>query len=530
MANTAPTIPLSITTPPQTALFTPDALAWAIDGIVLPPSLPDDTNGWPFGTEPDARLMNYLQYNQAQWNDRLSTVGFFQQRATVAAQIISSSTPTAGDTLTLTVDTFSDTYVVTTADAAAGDPYMSISAHWAQQLRTSALRNVLVGAVALSPFMLAAYKDPGTQWPVTPTLTGTGTLSGSTLSDFIGGTAGQIQTMSAPAGTEAVDTDLLHGASDPEGAGVKLQFRKGAKNGAVRAGKWTGAESDIANVGASSAAFGENTKASGAHSFAAGNGCVASGGSSVAIGGTCTASDTYAIALGNSCVASGSAALAAGDNCTASGYASQALGLQCTASGSRATAIGYGNTASHEEAIATGKDTVSTVVAGLSQSSGKFTTAGDAQTESVVVRKLVSNTAAYLDTGTGTGISLPLANSSHYLVTYEGVALYKTGAAGATGDRATFSGQIGLYVNNAGAVTRDGGFATLLAAGLYTGADLSGSGWGANAMTSSGGGSAYGLIFDVATNALKVNGVVAVMSADITAQFVVKLTYTRTHL
>ena len=49
-------------------------------------------------------------------------------------------------------------------------------------------------------------------------------------------------------------------------------------------------------------------------------------------------------------------------------------------------------------------------------------------------------------------------------------------------------------------------------------------------MTSSGGGSAYGLIFDVATNALKVNGVVAVMSADITAQFVVKLTYTRTHL
>ena len=261
MANTAPTIPLSITTPPQTALFTPDALAWAIDGIVLPPSLPDDTNGWPFGTEPDARLMNYLQYNQAQWNDRLSTVGFFQQRATVAAQIISSSTPTAGDTLTLTVDTFSDTYVVTTADAAAGDPYMSVSAHWAQQLRTSALRNVLVGAVALSPFMLAAYKDPGTQWPVAPTLTGTGTLSGSTLSDFIGGTAGQIQTMSAPAGTEAVDTDLLHGASDPEGAGVKLQFRKGAKSGAVRAGKWTGAESDLANVGASSAAFGEDSVA-----------------------------------------------------------------------------------------------------------------------------------------------------------------------------------------------------------------------------------------------------------------------------
>lgn len=261
MANTAPTIPLSITVPPQNALFTPDALAWAVDGTLVNPTLSNLTNGWIPAIPPDSRLANHLAYLQAQWNDRLSTTGFFTQRATVAVQIVSSSSPVAGDTLTLTVAALADTYIVTSADAAAGNPYMSIAAHWAQQLRTSALRNVLVGAAFLPPFMLAAYKDPGTQWPVAPTLTGTGTLATSSLSDFIGGAAGQIQTMSAPAGTEAVDTDLLHGANDPEGAGVKVQFRNGAKNGAFRAGKWTGAESDLANVGASSAAFGEDSVA-----------------------------------------------------------------------------------------------------------------------------------------------------------------------------------------------------------------------------------------------------------------------------
>lgn len=314
MANHAPLIPLSITAPPLTADNTPDALPWAIDGIVLPPTLGDDATGWLFGTEPDARLANFLNYYQSQINDRTSTTGFFCQRATEVIQIISSSSPTAGDTLTLHVSALSDTYVVTAGDAAAMDPYMSIAANWAQQLRTSTLRNILVGATALSPFMLVAYKDPGTAWPATPTLSATGTLSTSTISDFIGGSAGQLAVMSAPAGTNAVDTDLLHGASDPEGAGVKLQFRNGAKNGAFRAGKFTGTQADLANVGESSTATGLDSIASGAKSVALGSAtAAASGGVAIGDGASVAATATNAVALGTGVVAADAiGALAAG--------------------------------------------------------------------------------------------------------------------------------------------------------------------------------------------------------------------------
>jgi hypothetical protein len=128
-----------------------------------------------------------------------------------------------------------------------------------------------------------------------------------------------------------------------------------------------GGYGDDGAIGAYSAAFGENPRASGAHSFAAGLSTTATGDAAVALGNSGTASADRAFsfngtASGVGAVAMGSGAQATHDDALALGPSSIAGGLGAItigpsiANGAFAVAIGLQNSASGNFSVAIGKN------------------------------------------------------------------------------------------------------------------------------------------------------------------------------
>src|SRR3954447_24465995 len=152
------------------------------------------------------------------------------------------------------------------------------------------------------------------------------------------------------------------------GAGVRMMWFPNLY--AFRAGKvesFGATYWDLASIGAGSAAFGENTRASGSNSFAANLTTTASGSESVALGnsGTAsadrafafngTASAVGAVAIGSGAQATGDDALAMGPSSIAGGLASVVIGPSI-ANGSFGVAIGLQNSASGNFSVAIGKN------------------------------------------------------------------------------------------------------------------------------------------------------------------------------
>lgn len=503
MPNTAPTTSYSITTAPLTAATTPNSLPWAIDGtLVAPNDAQADVGYQPYPSAPPIySLENYARYLTSQWLERLSACGFFAQRAT--SRITITGTVTAGNTYTIDDGTNTDTYTATSADAAAGTPLLSVVTNWAQQLRSGDLATTLVGSVGGAGILDIIYRDPGTDWPAgTPTVTETGTNS-IAIVDRYGGTAGQLSVMTAQAGSEAAACDLLHGTGTPDGAAAKLQFRKSTKNGAFRAGKWTGTQANLANVGAGSAAFGLDTTAVGATSFAAGDATTASG--------------QDATAFGNGSTASGDQSLAIGDTTTASGQAAVALGTSTTASGDYSTA--------------TGLESIAAQTGERSLASGGFgSLVGTAQNSDLVVRTVTNGTPLaeqILDPdGGGTGPSLVLNNNTVYSIRVHAVGTYMSGVGGAAGDCAVFDAMIGAVVDNAGAVTLLGAYVMNLGA-AYTGTDIAGGGYIGAPTFATGSGTGCLLWFTTVTNGLEIRMFPDILSTARTYRFVASVTATR---
>lgn len=146
------------------------------------------------------------------------------------------------------------------------------------------------------------------------------------------------------------------GAIPASGAGVRLMWYP--RKAAFRAGRVLGSQWDDASVGQWSAAFGENTMATGTHSVAMNGGTTASADRSVAMGGGTTASGVFALSMGVNSVASGTASVAMGENPAASGRASAALGFFTKASGDFSTAVGREAVASGEASTASGYATL----------------------------------------------------------------------------------------------------------------------------------------------------------------------------
>jgi hypothetical protein len=152
------------------------------------------------------------------------------------------------------------------------------------------------------------------------------------------------------------------------GAGVRLMWFP--SKAAFRAGEVSSFGAtywDDANIGAYSAAMGQNTRASGINSFAVNLATTASGDESVAMGnnGTAsgarsfafnaTASGVGAVAIGSGAQATNDDALAMGPSSIAGGLAAIVLGPSI-ANGNFGVAIGLQNSASGQFSVAIGKN------------------------------------------------------------------------------------------------------------------------------------------------------------------------------
>jgi len=153
-----------------------------------------------------------------------------------------------------------------------------------------------------------------------------------------------------------------------EGTGTRVMWYGGkAAFRAGNVGSFGSTYWDLASLGYGSAAFGQNTRASGNYSFAANLATTASGDESVALGnnGTAsadrafafngTASAVGAVAIGSGAQATGDDALAMGPSSIAGGLASIVLGPSI-ANGSFGVAIGLQNSASGNFSVAIGKN------------------------------------------------------------------------------------------------------------------------------------------------------------------------------
>lgn len=146
-------------------------------------------------------------------------------------------------------------------------------------------------------------------------------------------------------GTLATD-DFLFGASTLDNNAnadhySKMFFDK--SKSAIRAGNVTTTDWDASNIGDYSAAFGQNTLASGPNSFAANKGTEATGYYAAAFGFESVASSTSAFSTGSRTTASGPGSFTAGEVTIASGYYSSALGNSTYAKSFATTAIGQYN-------------------------------------------------------------------------------------------------------------------------------------------------------------------------------------------
>lgn len=158
------------------------------------------------------------------------------------------------------------------------------------------------------------------------------------------------------------------GSLPATGAGVRMMWFPSRY--AFRAGQvesFGAAYWDLAQIGYGSAAFGQNTRASGAQSFAAGLATTASGAQAFAVGNNSTASgdrslgfngtasSTGAVAIGSGAQATNDDALALGPSSIAGGLASIVIGPSI-ANGSFSVAIGLQNSASGNFSVAIGKN------------------------------------------------------------------------------------------------------------------------------------------------------------------------------
>lgn len=169
-------------------------------------------------------------------------------------------------------------------------------------------------------------------------------------------------------GAFAVGGASANGQVPVTGAGSRMMWYPGKY--AFRAGSVSSFGAtywDEINIGAGSAAFGDNPRASGANSFAAGLATTASGSESVALGnnGTAsgdrslgfngTASGVGAVAIGSGAQATNDDALAMGPSSIAGGLASIVIGPSI-ANGAFGVAIGLQNQANANFAVAIGKN------------------------------------------------------------------------------------------------------------------------------------------------------------------------------
>jgi hypothetical protein len=188
--------------------------------------------------------------------------------------------------------------------------------------------------------------------------------SGSTLRFRVNSDGGTVST-----GTWDGDEAATGAGGVPlEGAGSRvLWFGGKAAFRAGNVGSFGSTYWDLANLGFGSAAFGQNTRASGNYSFAAGQSTTASGDESVALGnsGTAsadrafsfngTASAVGAVAIGSGAQATNDDALAMGPSSIAGGLAAIVLGPSI-ANGNFGVAIGLQNSASGQFSVAIGKN------------------------------------------------------------------------------------------------------------------------------------------------------------------------------
>jgi hypothetical protein len=148
------------------------------------------------------------------------------------------------------------------------------------------------------------------------------------------------------------------------GAGTRMFFNP--KKAAFRAGRATGTEWDISNIGNYSVVLGEGMasgegasvlgwgSASGLYSLASGLGASASNDHSVAIGSLSDASGLLSLALGRSNQAWGNFSSVFGFESTASGTNSMAIGLITVAEGENSYSIGFDNLTQGTNSVALG--------------------------------------------------------------------------------------------------------------------------------------------------------------------------------
>lgn len=134
-------------------------------------------------------------------------------------------------------------------------------------------------------------------------------------------------------------------ASPPpvQGAGLRMMWYP--QLAAFRAGGVSGTQWDQSNIGYSSFAAGNNTKALGYASTAIGDNCNATGETTVSLGAFNGATGDNSMAIGASNLSSGDGSVTMGIGNTASGYRSVVLGNESGATGDNAVSIGYNTTA-----------------------------------------------------------------------------------------------------------------------------------------------------------------------------------------
>lgn len=205
--------------------------------------------------------------------------------------------------------------------------------------------------------------------------------SGVTLDqayDFGGTGAGRVITADAGAvsvqgtdGMEVTGTFNSGAAIGNPGAGTRMFFNP--RKSAFRAGTVSGAQWNNATVGNYSAAFGQNTRASGEASFAAGSGSQANSNHSIALGLNNLAGSTGAITIGSSNIVSFQGGIALGTGHSVGSSYGVALGFEHTLSGTYASAMGFQNTATGNTAMSFGYET--TASANFATAFGNNTTA-----------------------------------------------------------------------------------------------------------------------------------------------------------
>ena len=143
-----------------------------------------------------------------------------------------------------------------------------------------------------------------------------------------------------------------------QGAGVRMLWYP--NKAAFRAGRVQADQWDDGKIGDWSAAFGQNTTASGTHSVALNGGATATGDRSLATGGSTLASGEFSLAGGQVSTASGFAAVALGVRTQSAGSGSLALGVETQSGGAGTLALGQRTVATGNGSMALGQESQAT--------------------------------------------------------------------------------------------------------------------------------------------------------------------------